>query len=849
MSKFKKNLTRCWAEVEVFLNEQFIVSINTAENAAASLPVLNTEINILCDPPLSIPLRNYCENCAKTKDELQRMVKANRMLKQQLKMNNHRYRHLRSLKQALQRKEKIESNLCSKLRDLKKAKLRNSQVVHTSSLSKYVKKYKKLLTVHKQCKITQRRLQRKITDLEIMVEKLKLSNEELLCQLSDSKKTIMTKNDSKTYSTACRKAIYYCLQYGVPVTHVCDVINAILFELPGITVDSLPHSSTVSQCVYELGIISDIQVSEIMYANENLTLSWDSTTVDGTHINELHISVHTVPVTSYVLQLGAIASGRTEDYVSHISDSLNHMIAIYAKFKNLKFSDVRSTILKHFKNTLTDRVAVNHCVVQHLQSQMDVELLELNCNVHPLDGIAKKCTSILKNYDAEMVIKSDTFGRDCCVVNLIYGITKMRYKQGKGDPAGFKNFLRQEGIKLSMIPRFVGNRFHIVFHLAGVIFYLRDKLILYLETMCRNSTTLHLALLNDLKNKHILLQLQALGLLGKVVTGPWIQQLYDCSTITNLEVTPYINTCLNNLKKLTTLPLLMLEVSEDVFGATLDRETDDVMCSLIKHECNESEKDILNDILSRLLAGMILVIEKQLNEYIQGSLSNLSPSKIVQTCSAPVHNMFAEQTLGLADHYLRRARNCTIGFIDGKVKSRKNDSLTWLVSKPSDEQKSIIVFSIAEAKKMRTHLAKRQDSISKIQDQIATEKRQKKDSSYRRKLEKKLNLVLNNNADLSAVLPELSIKQTEIVRTVLSNMSVLNGFYIEHLWFTEQMQNILYHGHIISVKITGKVPKATICYWTNEATEEEGEDEKICILHLLTDYIAGDMVFVDFPNL
>ena len=74
-----------------------------------------------------------------------------------------------------------------------------------------------------------------------------------------------------------------------------------------------------------------------------------------------------------------------------------------------------------------------------------------------------------------------------------------------------------------------------MFHLAGVIFYLRDKLIVYLETMCRNETTLRLALLNDLKNKHILLQLQALGLLGKVITGPWMQQLYDNSKITNLE--------------------------------------------------------------------------------------------------------------------------------------------------------------------------------------------------------------------------------------------------------------------------------------------------------------------------
>ena len=148
-----------------------------------------------------------------------------------------------------------------------------------------------------------------------------------------------------------------------------------------------------------------------------------------------------------------------------------------------------------------------------------------------------------------------------------------------------------------------------MFHPAGVIFYLRDKLIVYIETMCRNQTTLRLALLNDLKNKHILLQLQALGLIGKVITGPWMQQLCDDSKITNLEVTPYIKTCLDNLKMLTRSPLLMLEISEDAFGATLDRETDDVMCSLINCE--------MNVILLQLLAGIILVIEKQLNEYIQ----------------------------------------------------------------------------------------------------------------------------------------------------------------------------------------------------------------------------------------
>ena len=204
-----------------------------------------------------------------------------------------------------------------------------------------------------------------------------------------------------------------------------------------------------------------------------------------------------------------------------------------------------------------------------------------------------------------------------------------------------------------------------------------------------------------------------------------MQQLYDNSKITNLEVTPYIKTCLDNLKMLTRSPLLMLEIPEDAFGATLDRGTDDVMCSLINCECNESEKEDLNVILSQLLAGIILVIEKQLNEYIQGSLSNLSPAKIMQTSSAPVHNMFSEQTLELADHYLRRARNCTIGHIDGKVKCRKNDTLTWLVAKPSDEQEKIIQFSIADAETMRAQLKKREDNIAKIQAQLVIEKRQK----------------------------------------------------------------------------------------------------------------------------
>ena len=89
-------------------------------------------------------------------------------------------------------------------------------------------------------------------------------------------------SSKKEYNTACRKAIYYCLEYNVPINSVCPTIRAVLKDIP---VDFLPDPSTVSYFIYELGIMSDLQVGEDMYCNENITLSWDATSIDGCHIN------------------------------------------------------------------------------------------------------------------------------------------------------------------------------------------------------------------------------------------------------------------------------------------------------------------------------------------------------------------------------------------------------------------------------------------------------------------------------------------------------------------------------------------------------------------------------------
>ena len=79
-----------------------------------------------------------------------------------------------------------------------------------------------------------------------------------------------------------------------------------------------------------------------------------------------------------------------------------------------------------------------------------------------------------------------------------------------------------------------------------------------------------------------------------------------------------------------------------------------------------------------------------------------------------------------------------------------------MTTKPSDEQEKIIQFSIAEAKIMPAQLKKREENIAKIQGQLVIEKRQKKRFKLQKEAEKKLNLILTNNAELSEVLPELN---------------------------------------------------------------------------------------------
>ena len=113
------------------------------------------------------------------------------------------------------------------------------------------------------------------------------------------------------------------------------------------------------------------------------------------------------------------------------------------------------------------------------------------------------------------------------------------------------------------------------------------------------------------------------------MTGPWMKQLYGNPGITNLDTISYIKKCLQYLKSLKDCPLLVLTTCTNRFGQRCLQSNFNLM--------NALEKASLNEILFRLITGIIEVIERQIYDYIEGNLSNIPTPMASQTLSAPAH--------------------------------------------------------------------------------------------------------------------------------------------------------------------------------------------------------------------
>ena len=276
LKSMKKHLERVWEDIVHLLEDAFPFPIQTPATAFQcppdEFPSSSTcqipAIPSLC-PPEELPsstcqtplqftkLRTPCKECGIKRVKQRELLISKRMLSHKFQTVITKQRDNRKLRQAFSSKVKIERNLRAHLNNLKKELkqkeatlkglanenllLKNTGHLHEIASIKHSKV--KMRSAHRRRDIhqknTERALKRSNAFLSKKVRDLELENEVLRAKAADQShnlaRCISTREDNKTYSTACRKTIYSCLEYQVPVTSVCNVIKAVLEHLGNVT--------------------------------------------------------------------------------------------------------------------------------------------------------------------------------------------------------------------------------------------------------------------------------------------------------------------------------------------------------------------------------------------------------------------------------------------------------------------------------------------------------------------------------------------------------------------------------------------------------------------------------------
>ncbi|XP_065656483.1 uncharacterized protein LOC136081955 [Hydra vulgaris] len=352
-------------------------------------------------------------------------------------------------------------------------------------------------------------------------EILVLQNDILILQEKVEQMQQITRNTKteKCYSADIRALIYDMLMCQVPTHSVPTLLSKIgehtgyQFRRTHLAITCIICSTTVEQMMHELGVILDLLTAEIAFSTKNLTLGFDATTQEGVHVNVVHLTTESVCM---VVAIDQLPGGTAYDYQSHIKKSVDNLAKLYSDFYQLQFTDVRSTIIGNITNKMSDRVATNHATVK-LKLVWQKSLNELNCHLLPLDTMTNSCKSSLKALETS---KGTLFGRDCIASNIVLQLNKLRYKDGKGDPKGFVAFLDQHKLPRGLLPRYRGNRLHILFHTCGILIHHYEILKTFLFSglaLCRG---LRYSLYQDFTSETGIREFCALALIGKLLPGP-----------------------------------------------------------------------------------------------------------------------------------------------------------------------------------------------------------------------------------------------------------------------------------------------------------------------------------------
>ena len=757
------------------------------------------------------------------------LVKTNRDLKKRLKNPK------KVINQALRRKTGIIDNRDEEIQFLKgqplvielaetKRELARSRDVH-KKLKQYRDNQKKVLASKNIL------LQHKLKDVNDTVGTLqndKVILQEEIEELKSKGTTVHLKmDDNKTYSTMARMMVFDHIINQVPTVNIPDLIQQSLLRT-GHKPDNIPQRSAVELMARELGAISELQTAETIIENDNVTMGFDATTQEGVHINSIHFTTEKGCCAASVDEL---PGGMATDYSNHICDTVDHLSEAYAYFNDKDVQETKKKIIGNIANSMSDRCAANHAALRNVSSEWKKPINELNCHLHPLDSFATTTRTALKKVETA---RGKVFGSDCVAANLILQINKLRYKDGKGDPRGFISYLDKHNVPRCILPRYRGNRLHVLFHISGVLTE-RYEFFVELFTSGTPCGGLRSAILHDFTSEEAKMELQVLGLLGKLLTGPWMRKFYTSAEkeIHHVEGIEVVRQVLEKLKVAAEAPEELLTTDVDFFGDLL------VSGSTLSALRQGASKDInaFSNMMKVSVKAVIGVIERQYSTYFTWDLNQKLRE---ETKSARSHNIDAEEIMGMFSAAQKRAPNATLCFLSCRMRSKKNRTVAYLDSLDDARREIVLRKAVSFGRKQRNTRKQRQKDLRVEMIKRQDDKRQKKNQSERKNLEKQL-----MNEPLDTVLKDFpNMSDADVTKLQEMLQGKLVGRKIVHVWY-EDGGLMTYNGKLKKLRALKAGKKYKTAYWAPSEDYDDATDYEMSVFELAADFIQGDLIICD----
>ena len=570
------------------------------------------------------------------------------------------------------------------------------------------------------------------------------------------------------YKDEVRQVYYSLLDKGLSIRNVGSTIRTVLKNLAGKKIGRLPQKSLSAEMMIECQILSDQQVGKVILEGPNNTLHLDGTRKKFKEFASFQV---TTGDGSKGLSMGIqdMASGSADDYMEATRNIFYHIAEVLLpKGADREVIDEKQAkLLEAFKNVQSDRHIVNksymtqlkeyrstflkHCI-KHFHSlgaeevQNIVRMNHLFCGMHAIHGMGTVCKDAIKEFESLAASQIMTHGfnkQNARSYDILYEISKALTKGHGNEQVGvvhlFEPYLHNQGLKNKLVS-FKGERINILFVIAGAAYYHRNHISDFLDKDCTQTNKL-LTALSDVKEVLFQACFRALGIIGKLITGPLLRLVEENGThIFSLNnVWEHVITKLNEFSA-NAEPLL--EGAEVVLNGKVTK--DEIYEELLKETGNKVLDEFTEECLRLLCCSCSILLKRQLQDQLpDGKYYSPSEKVMHETAGVPKQNIISERDFAQLDRKLDQKQNVSTAAVSGLICFANNKTAKYLENCTEEEISQMIKRAMEEKAAYAARYRNRKKRIEEQKIKQMKERREKREKNQAAKEKRKEELDIN----------------------------------------------------------------------------------------------------------